>query len=298
MKNLREKLINVASAVAREDMPLGNLRKMLVKYTLALSYPLWPSRLSELPGLIWMTLRYWLSIDRNQKAFPDLQDALSKPDGLLLVGGKLDCHRILEAYRRGIYPHSHIGLVKWYAPKERMVLFPKNTHISKGVRKLIRKMKYKVTFDKAFHDVIEACAKPRSGKTPLTWINKSVIKAYSSLFEKGYAHSVETWDENDHIVGGLFGVNIGKIFFSESMFYKKSNASKVASAYLNCHLYHWGYGMIDFKMYTKLAEAEGANMIPREEFTALIKKWRDVPGKSSPWQVDETLNVGNWKPLK
>jgi leucyl/phenylalanyl-tRNA--protein transferase len=296
MKNLRDLIIKTSSAFLKIDWPLTKVSKLVIKYILGIAYPFWSVRINELPGMLKMTFKYLISSNVSKRSFPDVKKALCKPDGLLLVGGKIEPQRLMEAYRNGIYPHRHIGPVKWYAPKERMVLFPENTHISKGIRKLIRRKIYRISFDRAFRDVIEACAEPRAGKTPLTWINKDVIQTFCSLYEKGFAHSVETWNENDELVGGLFGVAIGKIFFSESMFFKHSNTSKLASAYLNCHLYFWNYALIDLKRYTKLAQDEGAYLIPRGQFTDLINNWCDHPEHGNAWRVDDTINVSDWRP--
>jgi leucyl/phenylalanyl-tRNA--protein transferase len=141
-----------------------------------------------------------------------------------------------------------------------------------------------------------ACAEPRPGKTPLTWITKNIIEAYCSLFKEGWAHSVEVWDESGQLIGGLYGVAIGRLFINESMFLKRPNASKIGLAFLNCHLQAWGYMVHDIKGYNAFWKAQGARMIPRSEFSELIRKWRDGQGRTHPWLVDETLDVANWKP--
>ena len=298
MENLRDKIVYYSSLFVLADGPLKILRQKIVNNIFALLYPLYPERLSDLPGLMKMLLRYYLDFGYRENSFPPVENALIKPDGLLTMGGKFNTMRILNAYREGIYPHCHIGPVKWYAPQSRMVLFLDKSHISKTLRQLIRKKKYKVTFDQAFCEVIMACSEPRRGKTPLTWITKKIMKVYFGLHKKGCAHSVEVWDGAGHLVGGLYGVVIGRIFFNESMFAGQPDTSKLALAYLNCHLQAWGYVANDMKGYTKFWEAQGARLISREDFTNLLVKWRDIPGQPSPWKVDETLNVGTWKPDK
>jgi len=296
MKKLRERIVNYSSALVLADMPMKDFRQKVVNYTLALVYPLWPPRLPELPGLLWMVLKHWLSPGDPHVPFPSVETALKKPDGLLDVGGPLTPERLLLAYREGIYPHCHIGPIKWWAPKYRMVLFLNEIHLSKNLRYLLRHQKYRVTFDKSFREVMIACSEPRRGKTPLTWITNDIIKTYCRLFEDGYAHSVEVWDDQGQLVAGSYGLAIGRIFFGESSFTRRSNVSKIGLAYLHCHLQSWGYVIRDSKKYSRLFKEQGARMIPRDEFTELIHKWRDVPGQPSPWKVDETLDVSLWKP--
>ena len=296
MGDIRDKIVHYSSMFVFANGPLKIFRQKLVNYILALLYPLHPERLSALPGLVKMSLRYWLSFGNRQTSFPPIESALIKPDGLLSIGGKFNTRRLLLAYREGIYPHCHIGPIKWYAPSERMVLFLNEMHIGKNLRWLLRRKQFRVTFDQAFREVIIACSEPRRGKTPLTWITKKIAEAYCRLYEEGYAHSVEVWDDDGYLVGGLCGISIGRIFFNESMFARKPDTSKLALAFLNCHLQAWGYVANDMKGYTKFWENQGARMIKRDEFTELLRNWRDVSGQPSPWKVDETLNVGYWKP--
>jgi len=296
MGNIREKIVHYSSTLVFAEGPLKTFRQKLVNYVLAFLYPLYPERLSALPGLIRMTLRYWLFFGNRQTSFPPIESALKKPDGLLAIGGNLNTRRLLQAYKEGIYPHCHVGPVKWYAPQSRMVLFIEDSHIGKTLRQLIRKKKYRVTFDQSFREVILACSEPRRGKTPLTWITKKIVEAYCRLHEVGFAHSVEVWDDDGCLVGGLYGVAVGKIFYNESMFASRTDTSKLALAYLNCHLQAWGYVANDMKGYTKFWENQGARLISRSEFYKLIRKWCDNQGPPGPWQVDETLNVGAWKP--
>jgi len=139
MKNLRQKIVNYSSALVLADMPMKNFRRKVVNYALAIVYPLWPPRLPELPGLLWMFLRHWSSASNTRASFAPVETALRKPNGLLAIGGDLNTACLVKAYREGIYPHSHIGPIKWHAPQDRMVQFPKEAHISKTLRQLLKK---------------------------------------------------------------------------------------------------------------------------------------------------------------
>jgi leucyl/phenylalanyl-tRNA--protein transferase len=177
-----------------------------------------------------------------------------------------------------------------------MVLFPHETHISRRFRGYLRNAPYRVTFDRAFRQVVLGCAEPRPGKLPLTWITPRIVEAYCRLFEAGHAHSVEVWGEGDRLVGGLYGVAIGRIFFTESMFARRPNASRIALVHLNCSLEAWGYRVNDVKRPSEFWEAHGARLIPRHAFTELVLDSRDTPGRPAPWRADESLVVAAWRP--
>ncbi|BBO72975.1 hypothetical protein DSCW_03920 [Desulfosarcina widdelii] len=132
----------------------------------------------------------------------------------------------------------------------------------------------------------------------MTWIKEDIIKAYYSLYKKGYVHSIEVWDNDDNLIGGLYGVAIGHIFFTESMFSKRPHASKIALAYLNCHLQAWGYIVNDVKRYTEFWKNQGARLISRSEFILLLREHIDTQKNRIPWKLDETLNIGFWDPIK
>ena len=190
-----------------------------------------------------MTAPYWLNpLDRED--FPDVSLALRDPDGLLAIGGDLSIERLLAAYRRGIFPwYSDDQPILWWSPDPRSIIRPKNLVISKSLNKTLKKKTFKVSFDQAFVDVIVQCAQPRQ-KESGTWITDEMTQAYIRLHNAGHAHSVECWQENK-LVGGLYGIAIGKVFFGESMFSLVSDTSKVAFVYLIKQLQNWGYEMID-----------------------------------------------------
>lgn len=197
--------------------------------------------------------------------FPEPGQA--EEDGLLAVGGDLSAERLISAYHHGIFPwYSEETPILWYAPHERFVLFPEKVKISSTMQKLRKTGKFRITFDQAFPEVIRSCANIPRNDQPGTWITEEMRKAYINLFNLGYAHSAEVW-ENDQLVGGLYGVHINTVFCGESMFSKVSNASKAALIYL-CQTMN--YSLIDCKVYTEHLESMGAEFISRSRYMGLL----------------------------
>lgn len=230
----------------------------------------------------------WLT---DNTPFPPVNAALCVPNGLLAAGGALSPARILEAYRRGIFPWFGPGEpVMWWSPDPRMVLRPDQLRISKAFAKVLRNSNYQVRTDSSFEQVMRACAAPRDGSTG-TWIDEQMIAAYCALHRLGYAHSVETWTAGE-LVGGLYGIAIGRMFYGESMFSRASNGSKIALAHLSRQLGRWQTGsvsaMIDCQMYTPHLATMGAQEIPRNEFITKL----EVLVNCAPvahWQFDSDL---------
>ena len=226
---------------------------------------------------------YW--IKAHDTGFPDVELALREPDGLLAVGGDLTPERLIEAYRNGIFPWYNAGQpVLWWSPDPRTVLLPERFKISRSLRKLLRQNKYRVTLDSCFSGVILACAAPRKEDAG-TWITPEMVAAYCELHRLGYAHSVEVWHD-DELVGGLYGVALGCVFFAESMFGRRSNTSKVALACLVAWLREWNYAMIDCQMHTAHLASLGAKDLPRREFIRLLLHWRDIPPATHAWRYE------------
>lgn len=228
---------------------------------------------------------YWIDAHDTTFVFPDVQLALEEPDGLLAIGGDLNPQRLIAAYRQGIFPWYNEGQpILWWAPNPRTVLFPEKIKISRSLRKTLRNRAFTVSFDQAFDDVIEACSGPRPGdNNPGTWITQEMKQAYRQLHKQGYAHSVECWHENQ-LVGGLYGVAIGRVFFGESMFTRRSDASKVAFVTLAQQLARWGFGVIDCQIHSQHLESLGAENIPRTEFSTLLDEHCEQP--SPTWQFE------------
>ena len=208
----------------------------------------------------------------KQTPFPPLQQALTEPNGLIAIGGDLSAQRLLAAYRQGIFPWFSPGEpVLWWSPDPRMVLFPEQVHISRSLRKIIQQRPFDIRINTAFEQVIAACAATARPGQQGTWISGEMIKAYRSLHHLGYAHSVEAW-QNNILVGGCYGIKIGRMFYGESMFHHVSNASKVAFAHMVQWLNTQQVGMIDCQMRTPLLESFGADEIPRDRFIAHLNE--------------------------
>ncbi|MBI5890127.1 MAG: leucyl/phenylalanyl-tRNA--protein transferase [Nitrosomonadales bacterium] len=220
-------------------------------------------------------------------SFPAVTQALRSPNGLLAAGGDLSTARLLEAYRHGIFPWFSAGEpILWWSPDPRMVLFPNEFKVSHSLRKTLRHGRHQVRVDSAFEQVMRACAAPREGANG-TWIHEEMIAAYCELHRLGYAHSVETWMDGE-LVGGLYGMALGRMFYGESMFSRKTDASKIALAHLAAQLGRWNFGMIDCQMNTPHLASLGAREIPRKEFIARLQdliNCSPVPA----WRFEEDL---------
>jgi leucyl/phenylalanyl-tRNA---protein transferase len=202
--------------------------------------------------------------------FPPVR--LAEPDGLLAIGGDLSTERLLLAYRSGIFPWYESEPILWWSPDPRFVLFPHELKASKSMQQLIKRNAFEFTINKAFADVISNCkAIARTGQHS-TWITEDVKNAYIRLHALGYAHSAEAWLGNE-LVGGLYGIRMGKVFFGESMFSKASNASKYAFIKYVYALMLEGVKLIDCQIYTEHLESLGARMIERENFIRVLKEY-------------------------
>jgi len=225
----------------------------------------------------------------HNNTFPPITQALRSPNGLLAAGGDLSTDRLLQAYRHGIFPWFNAGEpILWWSPDPRMVLFPNEFKLSHSLRKTLRNGRYEVRFDSAYEQVMRACAAPREGASG-TWIHDEMIAAYCELHRLGYAHSVETWIGNE-LVGGLYGVALGKMFYGESMFSRRTDASKIALAHLAAQLERWNFGMIDCQMNTPHLASLGAREIPRKDFIARLQDLINC----SPvpvWHFDDDLFI-------
>ena len=216
--------------------------------------------------------------------FPPVETALAEPNGLLAMGGDLSVGRLLDAYRHGIFPWFNLGEpILWWSPDPRMVLVPGEIRVTRSLAKRIRNSGFVVRLDTAFAEVMRACAAPREGAG--TWISPAMIAAYTRLHQAGYAHSVETWHDG-RLVGGLYGVAIGRMFYGESMFSREPDASKVALARLAQQLQRWDFGLIDCQMETAHLASLGARTMPRAAFTVRLAELVNLPHLPGPWRFD------------
>ena len=219
--------------------------------------------------------------------FPPVESALREPNGLLAAGGELSPARLLDAYRRGIFPwYSRGEPPLWWSPDPRMVLYCEELKVSRSLAKNLRNKGYEVRVDFAFAKVLKHCAEPRKGVKD-TWLGKEMQAAYLSLHEAGHAHSFETWREGD-LVGGLYGVAIGRMFYGESMFSRATDASKVALVRLVGFLKEKGFPLIDCQMKTPLLASLGGREIPRRAFLRQVAGLVNYAEPTGKWSLVQT----------
>lgn len=222
----------------------------------------------------------WLSHD---DPFPPVERALKDPNGLLAAGADLSVPRLLDAYRRGIFPwYSGGEPILWWSPDPRMVLHCDELKVARSLAKNVRNKGYEVRIDTSFERVLKHCAEPRKGEAG-TWLGPAMRRAYLELHRAGHAHSFETW-RGDELVGGLYGVAIGRMFYGESMFSRATDASKVALVGLVSHLRQKGFPMIDCQMRTPLLASLGAREIPRRAFLRKLAALVNYPGMPGRWE--------------
>lgn len=223
----------------------------------------------------------WLSSGPDDTDFPPTRSALAEPNGLLAVGGQLSPPRLLAAYRHGIFPwYESDQPILWWTPDPRAVLFLRELKISRSLRKSVRNAGYLVSLDRDFSSVVGRCAAPR--REAGTWITSQMARAYERMHKLGHAHSVEVWHD-DRLAGGLYGLAIGRVFFGESMFSLRRDASKVALAHLVARLLESGFELIDCQLPTPHLASLGARLIPRAEFEALLNRLCEQEPASIPW---------------
>jgi leucyl/phenylalanyl-tRNA--protein transferase len=221
----------------------------------------------------------WLE---GKQDFPPINQALADPDGLLAAGGDLSSERIISAYRSGVFPwFEEDQPILWWSPNPRAVLIPADIHISKSLKKTLRRHSYTLKFDTHFLQVMEACAGVRN-YTDGTWITEEMIEAYSHLHDMGVAHSVEVWD-GSNLVGGLYGLALGKVFFGESMFSRANDTSKIALVFLAEHLQKWGFELIDCQVENDHLNSLGAQCIERVDFKKHLENLLPSEGFESMW---------------
>lgn len=223
--------------------------------------------------------------------FPSAETALTDPNGLLCAGLEITPERVLAAYERGIFPwYSEGQPVLWWSPDPRMVLLPKNFRLHRSLRKSLQHTEYEIRVDTSFETVMRACADPRPEQGG-TWISEAIIAAYTGLHRAGFAHSVETWMDGD-LVGGLYGIALGRVFFGESMFVRRTDASKIAFAHLVTQLKRWQFELIDCQQETEHLASLGAAPISRKEFLVALDRWAPIDAvsdRAGAWKFDADL---------
>ncbi len=225
--------------------------------------------------------------------FPPAWTAAIKPHGLVALGGELTEETLLTAYAQGLYPFYDKHPIEWLSCNPRMILFFEKMKLKKGLRPLIKSNRYRVTFDTAFDQVVSGCR-----NREWTWLVPERVDLAISMHKHGLAHSVEVWNAEGELVGGLFGVDMGRLFISESAFSSENNTMKIACAYLNCHLQHWGYLLNDVQAYGEHFHRMGYEEIPRNTYIKQLPDLISVEKRLGKWEVDDQLNVGQWIPSK
>lgn len=248
-------------------------------------------------GLLWPLTRLWLNDRLGGGRRLPLVDTAPRAGGFVGIARDLSVPTLVEAYRRGFFTCGHFGPLKWVSPERRCVLNFADLHIGKDVRRLMRQDRYRITFDRAFDQVIAACANRRTRFWHLTWITPHIMHAYAALHEAGYAHSYEAWNADGELVGGGYGVAIGGVFFGESQFYRERNASKVATVMLIWHLARWGFLLADAKTTATAMRDLGFREIMRDRFRDLLAHARGPALSSGPWAAEvRTSDIARWNP--
>ena len=228
----------------------------------------------------------WIDPEDPPEAFPDVSRALSDPDGLLAVGGDLSAARLLYAYRHGIFPWYHGEQpILWWSPDPRAVLFPREVHVSRSLRRRMTAGSYRLSFDTTFVEVMSACSGPRANQPEGgTWITPAMQAAYVELHRLGHAHSVEIWMDGE-LAGGLYGIALGGVFFGESMFSRRTDASKLALVHLARQLDARCYALIDCQVHSDHLQRMGSVCIPRADFLSLLEEHCSGPKQAAPWHA-------------
>lgn len=238
-------------------------------------------------------------LSRQGPTFPPVDRALADPNGLLAVGGALDLDWLTMAYRRGIFPwfDSDESPILWWCPDPRAVIVPDRIRITRSLAKRLRNAGFEVTVDTAFPAVIDGCASQRAYGGTGTWITREMKRAYTELHELGFAHSIEVWQREApsarKLVGGLYGVSFGRLFFGESMFSREADASKIALCHLARQLTRWDFWLIDCQMSTPHLKSMGAVEMRRREFVALVEKNAHQATLRGPWTFDP-VDPASW----
>ena len=227
----------------------------------------------------------WLPASGSPEDLPPASEALDEPNGLLAVGGSLDPEWLLAAYAKGVFPWYEAGQpILWWSPDPRAVLLPDELHVSRRLARTIRKSSVRISADTSFAAVVEACAAPRH-YTSATWITPQMRDAYVEMHRLGWAHSFEAWDD-DELIGGIYGLAVGNVYFGESMFSRRTDASKIAFVHGVAYLLSRGFELIDCQVWSHHLKTLGARTMPREKFLRLLDSLCSIEREPGPWSAD------------
>ncbi|MFK8031964.1 MAG: leucyl/phenylalanyl-tRNA--protein transferase [Gammaproteobacteria bacterium] len=237
-----------------------------------------------------MSSLHWIATHDPVDAFPDVHRAFTDPDGLLAAGGDLSSGRLLAAYRRGIFPWYEEGQpILWWSPDPRTVFIPKDVHRSRSLQRDLKRRPVRVSINTVFDDVLSACAESRPGQHG-TWITRDMEIAYQTLHREGHAHSIEVW-RDDILLGGLYGIAIGPVFFGESMFSRDTNGSKIALTYLAQWLEKHDFALIDGQVKSSHLVSMGSIEVSRERFVSLLDQHCERSVDSNMWRKNDSLTI-------
>jgi len=236
----------------------------------------------------------WLDADDLSHSFPPPDSALDDPEGLIAAGGDLTPARILKAYQCGIFPwYQEPQPILWWCPNPRGVLYPKKAIAHKSVLRTLRRKQWSVSYDKDFAAVIQACAEPRRYSNN-TWITAEMSAAYIQLHHLGHAHSIEIWDPQERLVGGIYGLSIGRLFAGESMFSRENDASKIALLWLAAYCDSWGYAVIDTQLPSQHLTSMGGEAISRQQYIHQLKNYSNQQVDEQAWRMGHVINLHEW----
>lgn len=283
----------LARARRRDGMFAEGPAFTLQRWFLGTLYALRPGRIGDLPYLLWHSAADMM---RGGTRVPEQARTKPRPDTFGGVCRAISPDTVRAAAHRGFYPWCHVGPLKWWTRSARMVLITPDFRMTKNLRRIMRKAPHRVTFDQAFDDVIRACAGRRKNRLyGLTWITPTIMRLYSELHRQGHAHSFEVWNKDGVLVGGGYGLSVGRVFFTESQFSHESNASKMGFAALMYHLAQWGYVANDGKDPTPTLEEAGFKLISRAAFETILAEHGSAPAHTGPWTVSAALaDIAEW----
>jgi leucyl/phenylalanyl-tRNA--protein transferase len=292
-----EKLTPVTAPLQSEarqsDVFRESMAQTALRLAFGLAYACHPKRVATLPYLIAATLA---DLARGGTRVPDPNTPASRPDTFAGVVRDLTPETFLAGLRIGFFPWCHCGPLKWWTREKRMVLFFDNHKLEKDPLRKMKRNAYTFTFDTAFGEVVQACAGKRArNRHTLTWITPRFMRLYCELHRRGHAHSFEIWNPDGQLVGGGFGVSVGRVFYSDSLFSRERDVSKIASSALYYHLAKWGYAMCDGRDYTPMQAAMGYHEIPRAEHERILSANAQDGGKPGRWTAETDLaTMAEW----
>lgn len=284
-----------AQRQTRTDIAPETLKDRLIRYVLAAAYAVQPKRIAALPPLTYRLVTFFLT-PKAKRTLPPNDAWLPGPDCVVGFVHDTSPAGIMDGLRQGMHLNAHVMPLKWLAPRERCILLPQNLRIEKNLARLLRKEKYKISFDRDPIGVLDGCAAPRPGRPPLTWLTPAMKRVLMDTFDAGILHTCEVRDEEGKLVGGLFGYAVDDLFMIQSQFHKVRDTSKIATVSLMAHLVEWGFTGADGDFMTPYLGNFGFKNISRGALSSMLTGERKGP--LGLWNFDSDMDLGNWKPAE